>query len=100
MKNENSLSLRQLHKELVKKYGKIDFKTLLRRVKEGVIVPDFVITHHGKVTKYYFSAESVDRIASAIFVKTFENKNKKEVKQTDPKKFDYIEYIQKLSSNS
>ncbi|MGC8578295.1 MAG: hypothetical protein ACP5M7_09940 [Thermoproteota archaeon] len=99
-KNKNFLSLRQLHKVIVEKYKiNFSFDTFRRYVKEGIITPDFVIAPKGKVTRYYFSVESVDRIASA-FIKTFENKNKEEINQTDPNKFDFVEYFQKLSSNS
>jgi hypothetical protein len=118
--NKKLLSLRGLHRELCQRYGKISLWSLHRRVKDGLIVPNYIRTYNGKVTKYCFHKDAVDAIASLIyiqpniqpkkelnqekpenfdFIKYFENLSKQnETKKKDDQKFDYVEYLNKLQA--
>jgi len=93
--NKRFLSLRGLHRELCKRYAKISLWSLHKRVKDGIIVPNYVRTYNGKITKYCFHKDAVDAIASLIYIKP-----KKELKQEKPEKFDYIEYLKNLSEQN
>ena len=88
------LSLRGLHRELCQRYGKISLWSLHRRVKDGLIVPNYIRTYNGKVTKYCFHKDAVDAIASLIYMKP-----RKELKPKEPEKFDFVEYFENLSKN-
>jgi hypothetical protein len=53
-------------------------------------VPNYIRTYNGKVTKYCFSKDAVDAIASLIYMKP-----RKELKPKEPEKFDFVEYLSK-----